>query len=140
MAFVLRNQLHSRQTLDDSRELAALKEEQPAFYSALSAIIAKRKSNTAPVSDKFRDLLDSVFMAEAMKMIAEEGGFTEKECDDDIAVLHKHRVRTVANLRVLEPADIEKLGLSPVVARYLLRIKAGRTESSNITSNVSLKN
>jgi hypothetical protein len=37
----------------------------------------------------------------------------------------KERIDTVGDLRVLSEEDIKELGVPPVFARYVLRIKAG---------------
>jgi hypothetical protein len=51
--------------------------------------------------------------------------YTEEDTKQDLDVLHGKRVRTVGDLRVLSKEDIKDLGLPLVVARYLLRTKAG---------------
>ena len=91
-----------------------------------SVFSAPRSLPAVSPPDKFRDLADEVTMAEAVKMVADERKFTDQERDDDIASLQKNRIRTVGDLRVLEPSDIKDLGFSPVITRYLLRIQSGR--------------
>ena len=62
---------------------------------------------------------------EVVRKVAKKEGYSEEEVQQDLAVLNGNRVRTVGNLRALTKEDIKELGLSPVVTRYLLRVKAG---------------
>jgi hypothetical protein len=76
-------------------------------------------------ADTFASLPDTAKMEEVLHMVAKEEGYSKEEVQQDLDVLHGKRVRTVGNLRVLSEEDIKELGLPPVVARYLLRVKAG---------------
>ena len=82
---------------------------------------------------KLRRISDTEAIAEAITMIADERGCTDQERDDDIATLHRQRIRTVGDLRVLKSSSIEALGLDPVATSYLLRIHAGRRRSPGTT-------
>ena len=75
-------------------------------------------------TDRFASLPGIATMEEVLRAVAEERSYTEEEVQQDLAVLHGKRVRTVGDLRVLSNEDIKELGLPPVVARYLLRVKA----------------
>jgi hypothetical protein len=76
-------------------------------------------------ADPFALLPDAATMEEVLRAVAKEEGYTEEDIKQDLNVLHGMRVRTVRNLRALSKEDIKELGLPPVVARYLLRTKAG---------------
>ena len=58
-------------------------------------------------------------------MVAKERDYTDQDVQEVLTVLNGKWVRTVGDLRVLTDEDIEKLGLPPVVTRYLLRVHAG---------------
>ncbi len=97
------------------------------IVTTLASVLAAEQPRPAmEPPDKFRDLADEVTLAEAVRMLAEERKFTNQERNDDVAFLHKNRIRTVGDLRVLEPSDIKDLGFAPVITRYLLRVHSGR--------------
>ena len=96
------------------------------IYTLDSLLGDEPPRSPASPPDKFRALADEVTMAEAIQMIAQEAGFTEKERDDDIASLGKNRIRTVANLRTLSSARIEGMNISDLLKEYLVRIHSGR--------------
>jgi hypothetical protein len=75
--------------------------------------------------DPFASLPDASTMEVVLRAVASERGYTEKYIKQVLAVLHGKCVCTVHNLRALNKEDIKELGLPPVVARYLLRTKAG---------------
>jgi hypothetical protein len=62
---------------------------------------------------------------EVVRMVAKERGYTEERWQKHAKLLAEKEIDTVGDLRVLTNGDIEKLGLPPVVTRYLLRVKAG---------------
>ena len=101
-----------------------------AMFGSVSTFLERQAVNeTRPVArvvDKFRGLSDAVRIEEAMKMVAEERGFTEQQHELVVSVLNEKWIRTVGDLRVLSQACIEARGLSPVVKGYLLRIHSGR--------------
>jgi hypothetical protein len=122
MSFVLRHQLHVKNSLGSIKGLPKGKKE---FFDKLTALMARTRSDLS-VPDKFRSLADTVTMVEAMTMIATERGFETGWCADKITVLAAKDIRTVGDLRTLTPPRIESLGLSPVVTEYLLRINMDR--------------
>ena len=58
-------------------------------------------------------------------MVATKEGYSEEQVKSTRTKLNDSLIFTVGNLRVLTKEDVEKLGLPPVVTRYLLRVKAG---------------
>ena len=73
--------------------------------------------------DPFALLPETATMEEVLRVVAKERSFTEEEVQQDLAILHGKRVRTVGDLRVLSKERTEGLGLPPVVTEYLLRVK-----------------
>jgi hypothetical protein len=91
-----------------------------SFFAALTPAFALELK-----SDPFALFPDTATMEEVVRAVAEDVDYTHEDVEEDLAVLHGKRVRNVKQLRKLSKEDIKELGLPPVVARYLLRVKAG---------------
>lgn len=93
--------------------------------STLVKTFVDRRCGPELKQDPFASLPDTTAMKDVMLDVAKERGLSEEEVQEVVAALHAKWVRTVGDLRVLAEADIKELALSPVVTRYLLRVKAG---------------
>ena len=77
-------------------------------------------------ADRFSEYPDTATIEEVLLAVGKEEGYTDDRVASAVKILKDKWIDTVGNLRVLSKDDIEKLGLPPVVYRYMLRVKGDK--------------
>jgi ribosome-binding protein aMBF1 (putative translation factor) len=74
-----------------------------------------------PTSERSQEILSDIPLADIMKRIAHQRGWSQTELNQDLQTLQKQRLRTVEEAKLLSPASWNELGLLPLVRDLLKR-------------------